>query len=77
VIYIIVFNQDRDEIVQVDLITVKKHYFKGQMMGYNLYGYDKESEYLLGTFDTDIEAYSEMIKLHQDRNPIKHVTIYE
>ena len=72
----LVFNQDRDEIVEVDLITVKKHYYEGKFFGYNLMGYDKEKEYLLGTFDSDVEAYSEMIQLHQDKNPIKHVTIY-
>ena len=70
--------QDRDQLLfDITEVKTKKHYYKGQLMGWNLYGYDNNNEeYLLGTFDDETEAYSEILKIHLDENPIKHVTIY-
>jgi hypothetical protein len=50
---------------------------KKQFMGYNLYGFNKNNDrFLLGTFDEEHEAYTELLKLHLDNNTIKHITIY-
>jgi hypothetical protein len=73
-----IMNQDRDELFfDITEVRVRKHYFKEQFMCWNLYGYDNNSEeYLLGSFDDEAEAYSEMLKLHVSEDSIKHITVY-
>jgi hypothetical protein len=73
----LICNQDRDKIFEVGEIKVEKHYHENKFFGYNLYGFDNNHfRYLLGTFDEEHEAYTELLKLHIDSNPIKHITIY-
>ena len=78
-INITIYNQDRDELFfGITMIVVKKHYYNDKLMGYNLLGFNKEcEEYLLGTFETNEEAFNEMVRLNNDMDPIKHITIYE
>ena len=73
-----IINQDRDELITVSEVRVQKHYYNNQFLGWNLYGFNNwDDQYLLGTFDSDHEAYLELLKLNNNNDAIKYITIYE
>jgi hypothetical protein len=58
-----IINQDRDECVpfnrNTDIISVETNKQQGQLWGFNLY----VNKTVIGTFDSQEEAYAEQVKL--------------
>ncbi len=52
----LVVNQDRDKTYLVHKVQYKKHYFQGNMFGYNIYGYFLCFKVLLGTYDSESDC---------------------